>query len=146
MKKFSFRLDPVLKYKNDLMEIIKAEHADAVKKVNVQNDFIKELEYEKNQKVQEFDDKKKNGISIAEAAMYEGYLHKQNYMISLETEKLHQLMKQEDEKREKMVDAKKEILSIEKLKDIKIDEYNKETQKENELFIEEFVSNARVRA
>ena len=39
-----------------------------------------------------------------------------------------------------MVEAKKEMLSIEKLKDIKINEYKKEEQKQNELFIEEFIS------
>ena len=39
-----------------------------------------------------------------------------------------------------MIEAKKEMLSIEKLKDIKVEEYKKEVQKQSELFIEEFVS------
>ena len=43
-----------------------------------------------------------------------------------------------------MVEAKKEMLSIEKLKDIKISEYRKEEQKENELFIEEFISSRKL--
>ena len=38
------------------------------------------------------------------------------------------------------------MLSIEKLRDIKISEYKKQVQKENELFIEEFVSSANIKA
>lgn len=72
--------------------------------------------------------------------MYEKYLIRQNQLIKEETAKLNQLKKIEAEKRDKMVEAKKEMLSIEKLKDIKINEYRKEEQKENELFIEEFIS------
>ena len=49
------------------------------------------------------------------------------------------------EKREKMIEAKKEKLSIEKLKEIKMSQYNKAMQKENEAFIEEFVSNAKIK-
>mgnify|MGYP003378105372 FL=1 len=44
-----------------------------------------------------------------------------------------------------MIEAKKEKLSIEKLKEIKVEQYKKAVQKENELFIEEFVSNAKTR-
>ena len=34
---------------------------------------------------------------------------------------------------------------IEKLKEIKVSQYNKAMQKENELFIEEFVSNSKIK-
>ena len=79
-------------------------------------------------------------MTIAEATIYESFIIKQNKQIKLETSKLDHLRKIEDEKREKMIEAKKEMLSIEKLKDIKVEEYKKEVQKQSELFIEEFVS------
>ncbi len=40
-----------------------------------------------------------------------------------------------------MIEAKKEKASIDKLKEKKLDQYNKEVLKSEELFIEEFVSN-----
>ena len=140
MKKFSFRLEPVLKYKSDMLEILKNDHADSVKKVTEQNNVIERLKKEEQVSVSNFDSKKAAGITIAEAELYEKYLIRQNQLIKEETAKLNQLKKIEAEKRDKMVEAKKEMLSIEKLKDIKINEYRKEEQKENELFIEEFIS------
>ncbi len=140
MKKFSFRLEPVLKYKSDMLEILKNDHAESVKKVNEQNRVVEKLKNEEQISVLNFDSKKANGITIAEAELYEKYIIRQNQLIKEETSKLNQLKKIEAEKREKMVEAKKEMLSIEKLKDIKINEYRKEEQKENELFIEEFIS------
>ncbi len=140
MKKFSFRLEPVLKYKSDMLEILKNDHADSVKKVTEQNSVIERLKKEEQVSVSNFDSKKTAGITIAEAELYEKYLIRQNQLIKEETAKLNQLKKIEAEKRDKMVEAKKEMLSIEKLKDIKINEYRKEEQKDNELFIEEFIS------
>ena len=140
MKKFSFRLEPVLKYKSDMLEILKNDHAESVKKVNEQNNVVERLKNDEHMSVLNFDSKKANGITIAEAELYEKYIIRQNQIIKEETAKLNQLKKIEAEKRDKMVEAKKEMLSIEKLKDIKINEYKKEEQKQNELFIEEFIS------
>ena len=44
LKKFSFRLEPVLKYKNDRLEVLKNEHAKIVNKIMKQEEKIKELE------------------------------------------------------------------------------------------------------
>ena len=52
----------------------------------------------------------------------------------------------EEKKREAVVEAKKETSSIEKLKEKKLDAYQKAVAKSEELFIEEFVSTARVNA
>ena len=44
------------------------------------------------------------------------------------------------------MEAKKETSSIDKLKEKKLDAYNKEVQKEDERFIEEFVATKRAMA
>ena len=146
MKKFDFRLEPVLKYKSDLLEVLKSEHAGAVKMVSEQNDVLQNLKNETKSSMLNFDEKKETGITIAEAGLYERYIFKQDQLIKAETAKLNHLMKVESEKRDKVVEAKKEMLTIEKLRDIKISEYKKQVQKENELFIEEFVSSANIKA
>ncbi len=142
MKKFSFRLEPVLKYKSDLLEVLKNEYAQAAQNVVAQRMKIEELKKEENALILKFNTKKEEGITIAEATIFESFIIKQNKLIKEQTAQLNHLKKIEDEKREKMIGAKKEMLSIEKLKSISEEEYKKETQKENELFIEEFVTGA----
>ena len=93
----------------------------------------------------EFEEKKKGFITVIEASVYESYLQRQNAVIRTEHKKLKQLQKTEEEKRNIMIEAKKEKLSIEKLREIKVGQYNQAVQKENEMFIEEFVSNSRIR-
>lgn len=142
MKKFSFRLEPVLKYKSDLLEVLKNEYAQAAQNVVAQRMKIEELKKEENALILKFNTKKEEGITIAEATIFESFIINQNKLIKEQTAQLNHLKKIEDEKREKMIGAKKEMLSIEKLKSISEEEYKKETQKENELFIEEFVTGA----
>ncbi len=145
MKKFSFQLEPVLKYKSDILEVRRNEHSRALKAVVDQENHIQELENEKRAYMLEFEEKKKGFITVIEASVYESYLQRQNAVIRTEYKKLQQLQKKEEEKRNIMIEAKKEKLSIEKLREIKVGQYNQAVQKENEMFIEEFVSNSRIR-
>lgn len=145
MKKFSFQLEPVLKYKSDILEVRRNEHSRALKAVVDQENHIQELENEKRAYMLEFEEKKKGFITVIEASVYESYLQRQNAVIRTEYKKLKQLQKTEEEKRNIMIEAKKEKLSIEKLREIKVGQYNQAVQKENEMFIEEFVSNSRIR-
>ncbi len=59
---------------------------------------------------------------------------------------MEHIRKEEERKKEEILEAKKESLSIEKLKEITMEEYRKEASRENEMFIEEFVSNSRAAA
>lgn len=128
MKKFSFQLEPVLKYKGDILEVLKNEHSMALKDVVEQETVIQNLENEKKAFLFEFNEKKKNAMTVMEAGIYERYLQKQNAIISSENNKLKELQFKEAKKREKMIEAKKEKLSIEKLKEIKVEQYKKAVQ------------------
>ena len=59
---------------------------------------------------------------------------------------MEHIRKEEERKKEEILEAKKESLSIEKLKEITMEEYRKEASRETEMFIEEFVSNSRAAA
>ena len=63
--------------------------------------------------------------------------------IRYELELLAQYRKEEEEKREEMILARQESMSIEKLREKEHENYNKMVQKSEELLIEEFVSNSR---
>lgn len=59
--------------------------------------------------------------------------------------KRHQILMKEREiekQLEAVIDATKEVSKLEKLEEHQIEEYKAAEQKENELFIEEFVSNS----
>ena len=60
--------------------------------------------------------------------------------------RLEELRRQEEAKRLEVVAAKQDTSSIEKLKEKKLDSYNKAVQKSEEAMIDEFVSTTRAMA
>ena len=77
---------------------------------------------------------------------YEQYLRATERQIEEAVEILKQLQAEAEAKRLEVVEAKKDTSSIEKLREKKLDSYNKAVQKSEELIIEEFVTTARVMA
>lgn len=146
MKKFSFKLEPVLKYKNDRLEMLRNEHAGILRRMHAQEEKIAGLEKSRDECAAEFNEKKLTGIIPVEAVNYQNYLNRQNVLIRREYNVLKRIRKEEEQKKDEILEAKKESLSIEKLKEINMEEYRKAESKENEMFIEEFVSNSRAGA
>ena len=83
------------------------------------------------------------GIIPIEAVNYQNYLTRQNAIIKREYGVLDQIREEEERKKEEVLEARKESMVIEKLKELRQEEYRKAESRENELFIEEFVSNSR---
>lgn len=146
MKKFSFKLEPVLKYKNDTLELLRNEHAAILLRVVKQEEKIAKMEAEREACAAEFDEKKATGIIPMEAVNYQNYLNRQQLLIRREQTVLQKIREEEEKKKAEVLEARKDSLAIEKLKEIRKEEYRKEETRENELFIEEFVSNSRFAA
>ena len=89
--------------------------------------------------------KKLTGIMPMEAINYQNYLHRQNVLIKREYGVLQRIREEEEKKKNEVLEARKESMIIEKLKQINLEEYRKEEAKAHEAFIEEFVSNSRSR-
>lgn len=140
MKKFFFSLGTVLTYKEQILENLKGEHARILVKVKECEMEIEALEKEHRDCCAEFDRNKFNGMKISDMHTYEHYLEALGLKIRDKQEQLEVWKQREEEKRNEVVEAKKETSSIEKLKEKKQMEYNKAVQKEEELLIEEFVS------
>lgn len=140
MKKFNFQLESVMNYKQQNLENKKAEHAAAIALVNAQNEKINALGENYKEINVEFNAKKMTGITIIEAMEYSSFLYKLEVEIQREKVYLEELKKKEDEKRADMVEVKIETSTLEKLKEKKLEIYQKEVQKSEEQFIEEFVS------
>lgn len=141
MKKFSFSLDTVLDYKDQILESKQNEHGKAMAAQNEQEKIIIKLKSQYHTYKEELNEKRKQGLTVIEAISYESYMNHLDSMIRIENEKLEDLKEYQEQKRAEVVEAKKETATIEKLKDKKRLEYDKMLLKKDELFIEEFVSN-----
>lgn len=141
MKKFNFPLDTVLNYKDQVLDNLKNEHAQILSKVAQQEKWIGTLTEQRSAACARFQEETKNGISISVMREYESYITYMQQKILTEQGVLQRLKRREEQKRTEVVEARKETASIEKLKEKKLVQYNKDVLRSEELFIEEFVSN-----
>lgn len=144
MKKFSFSLGTVLEYKNQVLDALQNEHANAVKAMLSQEEIIEQLQRQYTEYNQLFNEKKTQGLTVIEALNFEGYLRNLEAKMKLEYAKLEKCKQQEEQKRFAVIEGKKETSSIEKLKEKRLKQYLKEVQKGEELFVEEFVTYSRL--
>ena len=143
MKKFRFSLETVMEYKQQVLDSLQAEHGAILAKVRRQEELIEELEAAYRHLAQEFNRRKLEGISILDAMKYEQYLRSSERKLEETYQHLAKLQKQEEAKRDEVVEAKKETSSIEKLREKKLEGYNKAVQKSEEAMIDEFVMTRR---
>ena len=146
MKKFKFSLDSVLSYKQQVLDALKGEHAAILAQVREQEEVLEAVWKAYRDCNEEYRQRKAEGITVTDAMFYQNGLRVLERDIQRETDKLEELRKQEEAKRQEMVDAKIDTSSIEKLKEHKLEDYHKAEQKAEEVLIDEFVSSARARA
>ena len=145
MKKFKFSLDSVLSYKQQVLDALKGEHAAILVKVREQEDYLEQLWSKYRTYNAEYSQRKLEGMTILDATIYQTGLRSMETVIQEETQRLEELRRQEEAKRLEVVEAKTDTASIEKLKDKKLDLYQKAVAKNEEALIDEFVSSARSR-
>jgi len=146
VKKFKFTLDTVLAYKQQVLDALQGEHAVLLAKVREQEEVLESVQQRYRDYNQEYRERSEQGISILDATLYQNGLRVLERDIQRETETLRRLREQEEKKREEVVEAKKDTSSLEKLKDKKLDQYQKSVAKAEELLIDEFVSATRINA
>lgn len=141
MKKFNFPLNTVLNYKDQVLENLKTEHAQILADIAQQERRIEELMEKSQNAGMRYREDTQCGVTVNIMREYERYITFIQQRIVAEQGVLLKLKKKEEQKRAEVIEAKKEKASIDKLKEKKLDQYNKEVLKSEELFIEEFVSN-----
>ncbi len=145
MKKFQYRLETVLAYKTQVLDNLKTEHAAIIQNVNRKREEIRGLNQELAGYESRFDQAREEGISIESYRLFDMCIGRMEEIIDTEKERLKALRKQEDEKKQEVISAKVDTSKFEKLKEKKIIEYQKVAMKADEMFVEEFVSNAALR-
>ena len=139
-------MESVLDYKQQALDSLKREHGAIVAQVKAQEDYLAGLESDYREMDAEFCQRKMEGIAILDAMRYEQYLRAMERQIQQAILRLEDLRRLEEAKRAEVVSAKQDTSAIEKLKDKKLDSYNKAVQKSEEAMIDEFVSTTRAMA
>ena len=140
MKRFRFQLDPVLDYKQQLLDTLLEELELARGKVMAQ-EFEKERA---DREVTDFDagfaEKQAEGVTVMEMREYQGCREVLVKRAQREHEKLIRLRRAEEKKRDEVVEARKETRSLEKLKDVRRGEYDAAEAKAEEKSLEDLVA------
>mgnify|MGYP001109696825 CR=1 FL=1 len=145
MKKFQYRLETVLAYKTQVLDNLKTEHATIVQNVNRKKEEIQGLNRELVGYESRFDQAKVEGLSIENYRLFDMCIGRMEEMIDTEKERLKVLRKEENAKKQEVINAKVDTSKFEKLKEKKIVEYQKVAMKADEMFVEEFVSGVALR-
>lgn len=140
MKKFAFALDKVLSYKRQYENSIRNEHAAIMHEIRVQEDMFRELSDKDEEIRQQMKKEQEEGCQILRIHTYENYLEYLKGEMFRVTQRIKALKAREEKKRKELIAAKTDTTSLDKLKEKKLAEYNKEVQKEQEQLVEEFVN------
>lgn len=143
MKKFRFRLDSVLGYRQQVLEGLQNEYAQAMELVRQQEARKADAEARYRQLNRKFREEAAAGITAADAMSYEGGLRQLEREIARETQLLQKYQQAAEEKRSLMMQAHIDTTVLERLREKQLREYQKEAAKNDERFIDELVSAAR---
>lgn len=141
MKKFIFPLDTVLNYKDQILDSLKGEHARLTAQVVHQEQKIEGISAERIGACAKLKEEVKRGIPASVVRQYGGYIMAKQRQLATERSTLMGLKNQEEIKRSEVIEARKEKMSIEKLKEKKQLQYHLDLLKSEEVWMEEFVSN-----
>lgn len=127
-------------YKQQVLDALTAEYGAMLALVLEQEGVVERCHGRYAATNEEFRMKKSTGLTVAEAMSYQVGLQVLEREIQRESEKLEHLRRQAEAKRLQMVEAKQDTASLEKLRNKKLDGYNKALLKSEEQFIDELVS------
>ncbi len=140
MKKFRFSLDKVLEYKRQVLGLMKSELSRLQLKLRETAKKIEDInrEFEANSK--SLTAKMRNGMPSHTIAVYKDYLGRLNRRAISLVEERKKIANAMAAKQKEIVKMNSDISGLERLRDKQLGEYHAEEIKEQELFIEEFVS------
>ena len=134
MKRFQFSLNTVLSYKQQVLEELQNEHGQLLYQVR-QQELVLQAEERYRGLNLEFRQAETEGLTIAEALRYESGLRFLEDEIQREAKRLREYEAAAEEKRRQVVAARQDTASLEKLKDKKWEDYQKQVQKGEELLV-----------
>ncbi len=141
MKRFQFTLDKLMGYKDQVLSKEKNDLAqlrsDQLKVISEKE----EMEQKLRESGEEFAEKAALGMSITEITMFKGFHNALIDQIRLKEKQISEFDDRIAKQLNVVVEASKDVNSLEKLRDKQLEEYRFRVNKSEEQFIEEYVSN-----
>jgi flagellar FliJ protein len=140
MKKFKYRLETVLEYKTRILDTKKNEYAECMQRVVRKQQEIDEIRAKSYALLKEFDEIKHSGAPIEHFLLYSRMIDQLEAEADQQEKVLLQLVQKSEDKKQEVISISKDVSGFEKLKERRKTEYHLQEQKDQENFIEEFVS------
>ncbi len=142
MKKFQFSLNKLKDYKTQVLDKEKNDLAQLRMQQQQLNDKKNNLEAELKRSNDEFIEKSGKGMTVLQITVFKGY----HQSLSQQIKELEEAIIKMDIRVQKqlnvVVEATKEVSSLEKLEEKQLEEYKFIAAKEEERFISEYVMNS----
>ncbi|MDF2677884.1 MAG: flagellar biosynthesis chaperone [Bacillota bacterium] len=140
MKKFSFSLQKILEIKQQILDNFKYELSNLNHQLISLDMDIKNLNNKYISMDEEFNKKSSVCITVGEITYYKMLMGSILKKVENKQEDKKIISKKILEKRIEIISVNKEISSLEKLRDKELEKYNALVTKNEEIFIEEFIS------
>ena len=144
MKKFAFSLQKLLDYQQQMFEIELTVLGDMRAVLAAMEEDLENTKAESVQRAVNFRQKAAKGMPAIQMETHKNYMTMLDFTIKQKEQQIQMQIATIERQAEKVLEAKREISTIEKLRERKLEEYNHSVRKAEELFIEEFVGAARV--
>ncbi|MCL2033870.1 MAG: flagellar export protein FliJ [Oscillospiraceae bacterium] len=144
MKKFIFTLQKLLDYKIQVLDAERATLAEMNAVLRSFEDTLASLRAERARRSSEYQKQIAAGITPVDMQMHRNYLRTLDDLIFQKEVQIDMQRKVIDKQMDKVRETNMDISTMEKLKETRLEEYNYLERKEQELFIEEFISNKKV--
>lgn len=146
MKKFEFRLEKILSYKEQLLENETAKLTILNEKLQKANKRLNSLEEQLADCRKQLEESMTGNVSPVKCGLYSRYAEHLKDLVEIQKAEVKNITAQVNAQIEIIKELKLDSKSLETLKDAQYEEYQKETLKKSELFVEEFVSASRIMA
>ena len=146
MKRFQFQLEPVLNYKEQALDSLLIELGTLQAQVRAQEKIRAEADARLADYEAEYTEKREQGLTVVEAMECQSCQQVLYRRARQEKEKLLRLQTQAESKRRQVVEARKETRSLEKLREVRLSEYDKAAAKEEEKILDDLTAAKRAQA
>jgi len=146
VKKFKFKLESVLKYRENMEKNEKNVLAGLNAELASLLEQLAYLRGEYARKAREFEEESKSGVTVHDIRANHAFLKNIDYGAELKIKEIEEQNNLIARQTAVVIRAMQDTKTLDELKEQELKKYKKEEQKAHEKFIEEFVTNARARA
>lgn len=142
MKRFEFSLNKLKGYKQQVLDREKNDLAHLRRQQQQYIDEKNMLEEKLKRSNDEFCAKSAQGMTIMQVTTFKGYHHSLSQQIKELEESIEKMEVKVQKQLGVVIEATKEVSSLEKLEDKQLEDYNFKAAKAEEQFIDEYVTNS----